>query len=157
MGWGENYNPDATMSPNGRNAVEVHCFHSYHSLALAGRCGGRRTAGDGRNGGVVAGGLAEELRVGYSALIQPKVVGNDRVYVVVCRSRPQHGPRARAPERKKSGRKVYDKNRADATRCHTNATTTCRSRRRRRSRRRSRHRFRRLTFKCSRAAQLAPQ
>ena len=62
---------------------------------------GRWTAGDGRNGGLVAGGLAEELRVGYSALIQPKVVGNARVYVVVCRSRPQHGPRARAPERKK--------------------------------------------------------
>ena len=43
VGWGENYNPDAMMSPNGRNAVEVHCFHSYHSLALAGRC-----EGDGR-------------------------------------------------------------------------------------------------------------
>ena len=67
---------------------------------------GRRTADDGRNGGVVAGGLAEELRVDYSALIQPKVVGNARVYVVVRRSRPQHGPLARAPESEKSGRKV---------------------------------------------------
>ena len=75
-------------------------------LGAGGKVRGRRTAGDGRNGGVVAGGLAEELRVGYSALIQPKVVGNDRVYVVVCRSRPQHGPRARAPESEKSGRKV---------------------------------------------------
>ena len=41
----------------------------------------------------MAGGLAEELRVGHSALIQPKVVGNDRV----TRRRVSLTPSARPP------------------------------------------------------------